>query len=123
MAAHRFLSRNPPATPPPADYGGHDSLFHSNAIYTTNGWNCEERGSSRARARVQHMRNAPSAQRVTGSVHARSRMPSVCGTANQRSPTLTPLHPPRPPAPVINVAGFIQGHEDLIYDNDYVHTT
>ena len=21
------------------------------------------------------------------------------------------------------MAGFIQGHEDLIYDNDYVHTT
>ena len=21
------------------DYGGHDSLFHSNAVYTTNGWN------------------------------------------------------------------------------------
>ena len=60
---------------------------------------------------------------MTGSVHARARMPSVCGTANQRSPILTPLHPPPPPAPVINVAGFIQGHEDLIYDNDYVHTT
>ena len=58
--SHRFLSRNLPAAPPPADYGGHDSLFHSNAIYTTNGWNCEERGALHGRARALHMRNAPS---------------------------------------------------------------
>ena len=79
------------------DYGGHDSLFHSNAIYTTNGWNCERR----ARA---------------------GRVPLLPPTAPVRSPAA----PPRPasplPPPVINVAGFMEGHEDLVYDNDYVHT-
>jgi hypothetical protein len=54
-----LISRNLSAAPPPADYGGHDSLFHSNAIYTTNGWNCEERGALHARARALHARNAP----------------------------------------------------------------
>ena len=42
------------------DYGGHDSFFHSNAIYTNNGWN------------------------------------------------------------FLNVAGMMQGHEDVMWDNDYV---
>ncbi len=42
--------------------GGHDSLFHSNAVYTTNNWN------------------------------------------------------------FVNVAGMLTGHEDLIFDNDYVQS-
>ena len=57
--SHSFLLRNLPAAPPPADYGGHDSLFHSNAIYTTNGWNCEERGGfACARARAARAQRA-----------------------------------------------------------------
>ena len=60
-------------------------------------------------------------RRVTGSAHERSLAPSVCAPPKPRSPTFARAS--LRAAPVINVAGFIQGHEDLINDNDYVHTT
>ena len=61
-------------------------------------------------------------RRVTGYAHARARACRACAhRPKPRSPTFA--RPSLRAAPVINVAGFIQGHEDLIYDNDYVHTT